>query len=65
MPGTVNYLLRIERYRNRAEELRSVAASMQSSECRDTLCRLAESYELMAQTAQQSAVRDEDIAQAK
>jgi len=44
--GTVNY--RARRYRERAEELRTIAADLVTQECHDTLLRLANSYELMA-----------------
>lgn len=38
-------------YRNRAEELRKLAASVQSPEDRDELLRIARQYEDMADTA--------------
>jgi hypothetical protein len=39
---------RVKRYRERAEELRSIAEDLRTDDCRATLIRLADSYEQMA-----------------
>ncbi|HSC19372.1 MAG TPA: hypothetical protein VLC74_10690 [Rhizomicrobium sp.] len=44
---------RVKRYRERAEELRTIAADLLSQECHDTLIRLANSYDQMAIAAGQ------------
>lgn len=44
--GSTSY--RVKRYRERAEELRTIAADLLSQECHDTLMRLANSYDQMA-----------------
>ena len=50
--GSMNY--RVKRYRERAEELRAIAADLISQDCRDTLVRLANSYDQMAQSVGRS-----------
>lgn len=44
--GSSNY--RVKRYRERAEELRAIAEDLKTDDCRDTLIRLADTYEQMA-----------------
>ena len=44
--GSSNY--RVKRYRERAEELRSIAEDLKTDECHETLIRLAETYDQMA-----------------
>ena len=46
--GPLSY--RVKRYRERAEELRTIAADLASEQCRETFIRLAKSYEQMALT---------------
>jgi hypothetical protein len=48
--GSTSY--RVKRYKERAEELRTIAADLLSQECHDTLVRLATTYEQMAMSAQ-------------
>ena len=49
--GSAKY--RVKRYKDRAEELRTIAADLINQECRDTLLRLANSYDQMAIAAGQ------------
>lgn len=42
---------RVKRYRERAEELRTIADDLRHSDCQQTLLRLANSYEQMATQA--------------
>jgi len=42
---------RVKRYRERAEELRTIAEDLSQDECQQTLLRLAKSYEQMATQA--------------
>jgi hypothetical protein len=44
--GSSNY--RVKRYRERAEELRTIAGDLVHRECHDMLTRLANSYDAMA-----------------
>ncbi|HSC18250.1 MAG TPA: hypothetical protein VLC74_04985 [Rhizomicrobium sp.] len=44
--GSSNY--RVKRYRERAEELRTIAEDVVSDDCHDTLIRLADTYDQMA-----------------
>jgi hypothetical protein len=44
--GSPNY--RVKRYRERAEELRTIADDLMHRECQDMLTRLANSYDAMA-----------------
>lgn len=42
---------RVKRYRERAEELRTIADDLRHSDCQQTLLRLANSYDQMATQA--------------
>ena len=42
---------RVKRYRERAEELRTIADDLRHSDCQQTLLRLASSYDQMATQA--------------
>jgi hypothetical protein len=44
-----------ERYRQRADELRAIAAQIIDIKARETLMEVAEDYERMAQTAENTA----------
>ena len=44
--GSSSY--RVKRYRQRAEELRTIAEDLKTDGARETLIRIAESYEQMA-----------------
>jgi hypothetical protein len=48
--GSANY--RVKRYKERAEELRTIASDLLTQECHDTLISLANAYDQMAISAQ-------------
>ena len=64
MDGTAGFLVntametKSERYRQRAVELRAIAAQMLDLKARETLLEVAEDYERMAQTAENTARPD-------
>ncbi len=49
---------RAERYRQRANELRSIAATLNDDPARATLIEIAEDYERMAATAEKPPARN-------
>jgi hypothetical protein len=51
--GSTSY--RVKRYRERAEELRTIAQDLVSDDCQDTLMRLATTYDQMAKQTESTA----------
>jgi hypothetical protein len=55
MPSPEEYRHRAERCQSRAAQIRAIAGPLPDLECRENLLRLAASYDLMAQAAEDAS----------